>query len=249
VTDRLLIASTPRSGNTWLRYQLADLLQLSQIAAHSPLDVAWESLPRRCVLQLHWLPTPDLAALLEVHDFKVIALSRHPLDVFVSILHFAPHEQQTARWLAGEGGDESAILGESPVSDEAVRYGCSKRFQALLNVSAQWWVRPQTTRVRYEDLVGNAADALEKLCAAFGAAAPDVRDVVDRHRLDRLREGSTNHHFWKGRPGLWRSLLTPEVVRAIHAANRSCFETLGYAIDPLPQIDRSTALASWRALA
>ena len=87
-------------------------------------------------------------------------LARHPLDVLVSILHFASHEPQTARWLDGEGGDESSILGAEPASAAFLASATGPRARALLAVTPEWWPHGGVA-VRYEDAVGSPEAALE----------------------------------------------------------------------------------------
>ena len=58
---RLALVSTPRSGNTWTRAPLGSLYELEQIPVHTPEEVDWEHLPRRCVIQIHWYPQHALS--------------------------------------------------------------------------------------------------------------------------------------------------------------------------------------------
>ena len=247
--QRLLIASTPRTGNTWLRKQLGELLGLAELAVHTPDELDWTALPARTLVQLHWLPEPQFCERLRQHGFRTLVIARHPLDVLISILHFAPHEPNTARWLDGAGGDESAIIGQSPVSPATLQYGCSPRFRALLDISTAWWQRAGVVRIRYEDAVADTRAALQRACDALGSPSPTLENVVERNAFDRLRTTSTNQHFWRGQPGLWRRLLPADIASAVYRANEPCFRALGYSLDADTGIDRHGALANWRAVA
>ena len=108
---RLAVVSTPRSGNTWFRRLAAAAYRLDEWAVHNPRDLDWAGLSSRCILQIHWHRAEPFLSLLERYQFRVAVLSRHPLDVLISILHFAPHEPDTARWLEGEAGGETAVAG------------------------------------------------------------------------------------------------------------------------------------------
>src|SRR6266403_798552 len=88
VPFRIAIVSTPRLGNTWLRQLLMRVYDMPGLAFHSPADIAWALLTERCVLQLHWPPTPSFRKLLVEHNVRTLVLCRHPLDVLISILHF-----------------------------------------------------------------------------------------------------------------------------------------------------------------
>src|SRR6516225_8542331 len=64
---RAVIVSTPRGGNTWLRHLLSVAYEIPTIAVHNPRDLDWSTLPRDCILQMHWHPIPSFLARLEQH--------------------------------------------------------------------------------------------------------------------------------------------------------------------------------------
>lgn len=232
---KIAIVSTPRSGNTWLRYLLATLYGLEQHAVHTPDAVDWSGLSDNCILQLHWHHTESFSRLLQEHGFKVVTIARHPLDVLISILNFAPHEPQTACWLNGEGGDESTIYGQAPGSPEFLAYALSPRSQALLSVTKEWWSASEAIKVRYEELVHSPEKTLESLCLHLGPPIGDIQTAIAALTIEKLRLTSSNNHFWKGQPGLWASMIPLESAHQIEALHSEVFETLGYACnsDPL----------------
>lgn len=175
-----------------------------------------------------------------------MSLARHPLDVLLSILHFAPREPQTAHWLGGEAGDESAILHADPASRSFLRYATGPRARALLSVSVEWW-DAAAARVRYCDLVADTAGWLATIAARLPEApVVEPADAVRSVRFEELRREAANGHFWLGRPGLWRELLSPRAVRAIAAAQPS-IAALGWDVDR-PRISRRSARDRWRSL-
>ena len=192
---RVVLLSTPRSGNNWLRHLLARLYDVPSLAVHNPADLDWAALPPHCVLGIHWHPVPAFLSLLERHGFRAVALARHPLDVLISVLHFAMHAP-TARWLEGEGGDKQSIYGAMPRSAAFLEYATGKRATALLRVSREWWDVPGCLRVRYEELVADPHTALGRLMdglddtihwppdAALAATTiPALRDVTSSPHL------------------------------------------------------------------
>jgi SAM-dependent methyltransferase len=203
------------------------------------------------VLQLHWHPHEPLLAQLDAHGFAAIALARHPLDVLVSILHFAQHEPRTSRWLNGEAGNEVGLLGASPCSQAFLDYATSERARQLLGLTVEWRRRPRLGGlVRYERLVENAEAELGCLLEAIDAEPRlPVVEAVAQNRFDVLRTQVANEHFWHGEPGLWRRLLPAARASAIADAHPAYFEELGYTLAPDPELDETTAEEAWRSLA
>ena len=231
---RLLLTSTPRSGNTWLRLMLSDLYQLKQYAVHTPESLDWGQMPDRCIVQLHWDRTPEFARLLAAENFDVLSIARHPLDVLLSILQFASNETKTASWLSGRGGNEELIKGKEIASREFHDYAVSRRAEALLSVTPQWWGIDGGLQVRYEELVKNPADALDSVMRKYGDPLVPFDRVLPNLTMEELRKTSSNNHFWKGSPGHWKSLMPGELVRSIGAAHSNVFEALGYEWNELP---------------
>jgi hypothetical protein len=256
-TIRIALLSTPRSGNTWLRHLLAASFDLDQITVHRPDQLDWDNLPPRCVVQLHWHRTGDLEALLDRHSFRVAVIRRHPLDVLLSLLHWAsscplpPTVWEDEPALAGDRGTESPIRGLSPRDPGFLAYACSTRAEALLSVSLQWWDAPGAVRVGYEDLVADPTGQLRRFAEDLGEPLRrPAAEVGAAHDLEGLKalHPDTPQHFWQGRPGLWRSLLPSVEARRIATAQRPSFERFGYACDPDEALDGRQADLNWRAL-
>jgi SAM-dependent methyltransferase len=234
----------------WLRRLLADLCGASEASADTPAGFAWDDLPDRCVLQLHWRPDARLVGLLDAHGFAPVVLARHPFDVLVSILQFAQHDGRTARWLNGEAGNELPLVGADPCGQAFRAYALSARARALLSVTPTWWSTPELrARVLYEDLVADPEAELTRLAAELELEQRrSSAGAVEANRLERLRAATGNGHFWQGRPGLWRSLLLPDLVRTLANAHRDALDPFGYDASPDDELDATAALDLWSAL-
>jgi hypothetical protein len=199
---------------------------------------------------MHWHRYPSFVDRLEQYGFRVLVLARHPLDVLISILHFAMHEP-TSRWLEGEEGTERPIFGAMPRSTAFLDYATGPRAAALLSVSREWWRTPGCVPVRYESLVQDPQSELARLQEVFGLAArKPIAEVLAATTLRNLRVLNDNiHHFWQGRVGLWRSLLTAAEATRIAEAQGPVFSELGYACDPDPHLTGREADANWTRLA
>ena len=223
----------------WLRRLLAAAYVLREVSAHTPAEVDWDALPERCVLQLDWRHTPEFAAVLRRHAFSVAVLVRHPLDVLVSILQVAPHEPESARWLDGDGGDESSLLGADPASPEFLEYATGPRASALLSVTPGWLPHANAV-VRYADLVSDPAESLH----AIAHAIPERPRPFPEHVAASVTFAGLKT---PERPGLWREVMPDSVARAIVRAQPSIAD-LGFTIDSVG-VSAEQARRRWAELA
>ena len=196
---------------------------------------------------MHWRYSDDFAAFLRDGGFVPIVTVRHPLDVLISILHFSQGEPATADWIGGEGGDESTLSGADPTSQEFLEYALSARAAALLSVSAEW-LQYAASVIHYEELVARPERVLRSVIEDLGySPRGSLNDVVASHSLERLRLLSP-HHFWRGQPGLWRTLIGSDFRDRIWRRHRPLFEALGYDCDGVPAPTRDAARGAWHAL-
>lgn len=247
---RVALVSSPRSGNTWLRRMLAPLFGLEERAVHVPGELGWHALPAHSVIQMHWPATPSFTAQLEGHGYHVVVLVRHPLDILISILHFAKHEPQTARWLNGAHGDERLILDTEPCSEQFVDYAIAPRARALIEISSKWSSRPGIIPVRFEDLVKCPAHELQRIVERSGMKPiASVDEVIETASFARLQSEANNQHIWQGRPGLWRKLLPPSYAQAVSEPYRIHAARHGYDLTPDPVLTLESARREWAAIA
>jgi hypothetical protein len=246
---RIALLSTPRSGNTWVRSVLARSLDLEQIALHHPRDLP-AVLPERLILQLHWYREPQLQALLRDHGFRVLVLTRHPLDVLLSILHFVQREPETARWLDGNGALPASLMGATPTTSAFEDYATGWGAENLLSVSYQWLHEPGAVTMSYEALVEDPAAAFATIVKRLVPTTenPDVsvRSGLDIDWFD-VFHAMPNQHGWQGRPGLWRALITPKVARRIYRRHRNVFDASHYAVTRY-WLTRGAAERNWKSL-
>jgi hypothetical protein len=245
---RLALLGTPRSGSTWFRLLVADACGVAEFARHAIDDFPWERLPDEFILQLHARPRPELCERLARYGIRPVALARHPLDVLLSILRYAAPEMESARWLDGEGGDESGLFGAVPVDAAFARYAVGPRADALLSLTPDWCAVPECARVHYERLVRDPEGTLGELLGE--SVDPNrIAGAVRARTLAAVRRAIGEQHVWQGRPGLWRELLPPATAAPIVRHHARVMGSLGYAYDPDPALTDAVARARWAALA
>jgi hypothetical protein len=244
---RIFLACTPRTGNLWIRRVLAHALGVPQIATHTPQDIDWSGLPTDCMVAMHWHRSQAFADHLRQSGFKVIITARHPLDVLISILRFATVEPATARWLNGECGDESRLIGATPDSPEFAAYCLGDRAAALLSISQQWRSDAEAT-IRYEDFRQSPASVAQRVLAVLGAdPATDVSEAIQANSMEKLRPISSRH-LWRGRSGDWRRVVGADLAGQIARRHQSYCDDFGYACDPDPLLDAATARHNWEEM-
>lgn len=234
----------------WLRRLLVGALEADELSADTPGAVPWDDLPERLVLQLHWPPDAELEARLDEHRFAGAVVTRHPLDVLVSILQFAQSEPRTARWLNGAAGNELSLIDADPTSSAFVSYAVSERAKRLLDLTPAWRASQRATAsLRYEDLVANPEAELEQLLRELDLEPQaEVGNVVAANTLNDLRSETGSRHFWRGRPGQWRSLLPVHVAGAVAPAHERAFSAGDYDADADASLDDEEVRARWQAL-
>jgi hypothetical protein len=246
---RIAIVGSPRSGNTWLMHLLSKSYDVPALPISDPRTIDWQTLPAACVIQFHWHHTNQFTSQLTQHRFQVVSLARHPFDVLISVLQFCQYEP-TAHWLAGEGGSERQLDGGMPCSRAFEEYASGSRAAVLLSITPQWWSAPGCRQLRYEDLVSNPEHELKNLLNWLGPepALPPCEAIAET-TIPKLRRQTGNvHHFWKGRPGLWRSLLPMPNAFRILPLMRNNIRDFGYRFDPDPSLTLWAANLNWMRL-
>ena len=251
---RVAVLGTPRSGNTWLRRVLATAYALGgdvgwERAVHDPAEIDWGAAPSQSIVQVHLRRTREFEGVMARHEVRAVVPRRHPFDVLISILQYATHVHDTHLWLDSEGGDESPIRGLDPNHTAFVAYACGPRAKALLAVSREWGDAPGAVSVRYEDLVADPLPTLGSLAEALGQP-PIVawEEALAANTKDEMRKTHGFGHIWKGRPGLWRSLLTRPVAEALASAHRPLLDAFGEPSVADPGLTSRQALEHWRSL-
>lgn len=239
--DDVWIVSYPKSGNTWTRFLIANL-----VAGGETVD--WTNI-ERLVPDIYYNRDPELRALPRPRYFKsheayrpdyrrVVFIVRDPRDVAVSYYHFVRKAKQLpvdasmddflAKFMPGRL-DPYGNWGENVGSWLGARRGT-----------------PDFMVVRYEDLLADGEGQLTRIADMLGLPADEaqIRRAVENSRADRMRETEQTqrhaHKFLKSsradipfvraaKSGQWRSELPPEAARQIESAWGLLMGELGYA--------------------
>jgi hypothetical protein len=244
------IVSYPKSGNTWTRFLIANLVAGGEV-------VDWSNIERR-VPDIYITRDPILRKLprpryIKSHDpyrpnyRRVVFIVRDPRDVAVSYYHFvrkakmlpadATMDEFMQRFLEGRI-DPYGSWGENVGSWLGARKG-----------SADFMI------VRYEDLLANAEAELARIAEMLGLPSDEelLRRAVENSRADRMREleqSQRGQHklLRQSRPDIpfvraakseqWRTDLPPEAVSKIEEAWGPIMRELGYLKLPVTETIR-----------
>jgi hypothetical protein len=241
--DDLLVVSYPKSGNTWLRFLVANLLHPEPGADFTNIERLVPDLHKNTEAALLAAPRPRALkshSALDVRYRRVLYAVRDPRDVAVSYYHYkiktgsiaegTPMEAFTQAFIAGrldEFGPWSAHVG----GWTGARLG-----------------DPDFLLLRYEDLRADPLPGAARI-AAFLGLDPDpalVERAVARSSFERMRTlEQTQGDQWvttratrsdkpfmrSATPGKWRKELPEACARAIEAAFGRTMRAQGYPVN------------------
>jgi len=239
--DDVWLVSYPKSGNTWTRFLIANLIAGGQA-------VDWANIE-------HWVPDiyynndPQLLSLSRPRYFKsheayranyrrVVFIVRDPRDVAVSYYHFV----RKSKMLPVDASFDDFM--PKFMDGKIDPYGSWGE-----NVGSWLGARRGTNNflvVRYEDLLENTEAELGQIAEMLGIAADErlLRHAVENSRADRMRQleqtQRNEHKLLKtsradipfvrtAKSGQWRSELPLEAARQIQAAWGSLISELRYS--------------------
>ncbi len=247
--DDIFLVSYPRSGNTWTRFLLGNLIYqddpitFSTIESRIPeiyfnQDRYLRSLPRPRVLKSHECFQP--------HYPRVIYVVRDPRDVAISYYHHNvkarnipdeyPLRRFVPRFVAGEFDRRFGSWRDNVLSWTALRVG-----------------DPNFLMIRYEDMKANPASVLENVvtflerCSfrKFDSSTKALQRAIDLSSPERMRslekQESDRWILTKGtrrdKPfvrsataGNWKSQLDEESVAKIESSWGDLMRSLGYEL-------------------
>jgi len=245
--DDTFIASYPKSGNTWTRFLIGNLVyedgvDFSNLNQRIPDPKALskrflKSLPRPRIIKTHQPFDPRYQRVIcVVRDPRDVVLSKYHFDIKIRILEEGcPIEHYVKRFLSGEVSPEYGSWGENVGSWLAAKRNSCK-FQSggfLL--------------LRYEDMLSDPAGELSRVAAFLGiCASPErIASAVERSSADRMRNlEKSQSHLWSttrntqqdkpfvrvAKARSWTTELPDAGVREIESAWGPLIAELGYEL-------------------
>jgi hypothetical protein len=248
--DDVFLVSYPRSGNTWTRFLIGNLVHQDEPVSFTNIesripeiyfnpDHRMRRLPRPRILKSHECFQP--------HYRQIIYIVRDPRDVAVSFYH---HNVKARN-----------IADNYPMEDFVLRFINAEfdtRWGSWADHVLSWMLlrqnHPGFLLLRYEDMqrdalreLGRIAQFLhkcsfrpidvgsEKLQRAVDLSSPErMRDLEKAQSADWILTKKTRHDkpfVRTARAGGWKSVLSPTSVASIEAAWSAVMTTLGYDLE------------------
>ncbi|WP_428388114.1 sulfotransferase domain-containing protein [Mucisphaera sp.] len=237
-TDGFLV-SWPRSGNTWMRYMLAEVLvpnnDLDMTQIEDLIPIVDRPDFTAALRQLDNRQPPRLFKSHELVDTRcltgrVIYIVRDPRDAIPS---FYKYRTQRSRWkMTWDRFFTQSIANKH-------RYGSWHRHVA-------GWLKhsdhPNFLLVRYEDMLADAARELARVVQHLGLTADQrlIQQAVERSSVDRVSHGfakvaSTRGLAFQGGSGggtgKARDNFSPQQTQQLINQNRDILRQLDYPLD------------------
>jgi hypothetical protein len=237
---KLLIVSTPKTGNTWVKHLLSVVydLPIVQIPLRTTFSVeGLDGLGERWIAHQHYYPVMSLLRWAEQEYVRFVTTIRHPGDFLMSLYYHVHNQRRHHRNHAGLAARmEHDRHGPGESMAEYVR----QEFYYAFNMSIAWMRSGLSVVVRYEDLRYEPATVLANVTAQIVDFSQERIDrAVTRCEIGRMRRrfDPRGRFFRKGAVGGWAQELPERVVRLL----RQCepcpaqLAVLGYDMDsPAP---------------
>jgi hypothetical protein len=246
--DDTLLVSYPRSGNTWTRFLIANLL-------HPELEVSFANIERllpdtssQSSRALKRTPRPRIIKTHEYFDHryrKVIYIVRDPRDVAVSYYHFQRKYRQIDNTCSMEQFVDNFVAGQMLSADWGT---WGENVGSWLSTRSG---NPNFLLCRYEQMLAEPHRELERIALFLGVKAgpQQLAQAIERSSADRMRtmeqaqsEGwvATKGHrkdipfVGAAKSGGWKSTLSRRSAIRIEEAWGEWMERLNYEF-----VDRS----------
>ena len=226
---RIALLASPRYGNNWVHWVISDVLGYPHFAAHS-IEEFPLALPPDCILNIHALNNAPEREFFEKRSCILVALTRHPLDIFVSVLQFARHEPAVHKWLNGSCRIPYEVQNLCPDDVEYVRWMSEDGASNLLSPSHSWWTYEKTlVRLRYEELVRSPQETFNNLFERIGAKPKSsLQQALDNYPVSYFAQ--FKNHGWLGKSCTYVKFITKANCELVYTAKQMYFMTGGYEI-------------------
>jgi Sulfotransferase domain len=240
--DDTFIVSFPKSGNTWTRFLIGNLISPNERADFANIN---RLIPDPEAMTKREMSAASRPRIIKSHQYfdpryrRIIYITRDPRDVAVSQYHFHrkrrliedgyPIERFVTRFIAGETSIYGS-WGENAASWLSTRYG-----------------KPGFLLLRYEDMLEDTLREVKKVATFLDRTCTPQKlaEVVERSSADQMRKLEKDQaRLWsstrdtrqdvafvrEAKAGGWKSALPAESVAELESAWAPLLKWLGYEL-------------------
>ena len=263
--DDTFLVSFPRSGNTWTRFLIGNLVRPNEPITFLNVENVIPDTTALSKNDLSRIPRPRI---IKSHQYfdprykKVIYIVRDPRDSIASYYNWLrkygeieddyPFEQYVSRFIAG---DLPGLIGWGSWGEHVLSWLAPRHHD------------PGFLLLRYEEMLAEPARELGKVSKFLGldATPQSLATAVERSSADTMRTmEKSQSEGWvvtkgkrqdipfvgKAKQGGWRSSLPEAAVEMLESAWGPLMKALGYELARCPSAALEPpfiALADWRA--
>jgi hypothetical protein len=251
--DDTFLVSYPRSGNTWARFLIANLVHPDKQVSFTNIEKLIPDTSSQSNRALKRTPRPRIIKTHQYFDHrypKTIYIVRDPRDIALSYYDFQRKYRQIEDGYPLDRYVDDFVSGRLISAD----WGTWAE-----NVASWVYTRGQRKDfllLHYEDMIKDTASELRRIAVFLGIKADPERlkRAVERSSADRMRDlekaeadqwtATKNHRkdipFVRvAESGGWRTSLPAPCVRQIEAAWGQLMTTLGYELTTAPVLHGS----------
>jgi hypothetical protein len=242
--DDTFIVSYPRSGNTWTRFLVANLLHPQEAATFANIERRVPDTEAQSSRYMQGIPSPRT---IKSHSYfdprypRVIYIVRDPRDVALSYYDFSRKYRHIE-----DSYPLERYLGDF-VAGRLISAGWGTWGENVASWAFARGARPGFLLLRYEDMKANPERELTRIATFLGInPSPELlQTTLERSSAERMREmEKTQGQDWvstkdkrsdipfirTASAGGWKSKLRPEWVAEIEAAWGNIMAQLGYEL-------------------
>lgn len=242
--DDTFVVSYPRSGNTWTRFLIANLVHPDKTVSFTNIEKLIPDTSSQSNRALKRTPRPRIIKSHQYFDAryrKVLYIVRDPRDLVLSYYNFQRKYRQIADDYPLQRYVEDFVHGRL-ISADWGSWG--------ENVASWVFTRGKSEGfllVRYEDMISETERELARISSFLGVQAERARlvEAIDKSSAEQMRQMekvqagewvATKKHrkdipfVGQATAGRWKTELPGESVKAIETAWGGLMLTLGYGL-------------------
>jgi len=228
--EKLMVASTPKTGNTWVKLILSRVYEIPVLIAPNGFELDdWINLGESWIVHQHIPPSTDSIKWFNQNNIPIVTTIRHPGDVLVSLYHYT-------KWKKTNGHLDALAKDKEKMGEHTLQFVKSHRFAKFLQLSIKW-LKHGSYVMRYEDLLHDPISVISNFAQKVEPVdIKKIQSAVASCELSVLKKTNDKRHFRAGIKGQWQNEIPEEALNYMKTDKlyQKIFNYLGYSLDINP---------------